>query len=62
MAALIQEAHLPVGRSAKARALVRQLLPAYCLFAGRPLKRLGPTAQIQVVTLIHVYICESVTP
>ena len=55
MAVLIQEAHLPVGRLAKARALVHQLLPAYCLFAGRPLKRLGPTAKIQVVTLVHVY-------
>ena len=55
MAVLIQEAHLPVGRLAKARDLVHRLLPAYCLFAGQRRKRIGPVAQIQVVTLVHVY-------
>ena len=55
MAVLIQEAHLPVGRLAKARDLVHRLLPAYCMFAGRRRTRLGQTAQIQVVTLVHVY-------
>ena len=55
MAVLIQEAHLPVGRLAKARDLVHRLLPAYCLFAGRRRRRLGPAAQIQVVTLVHIY-------
>ncbi len=55
MAVLIQEAHLPIGRLAKARDLVHRLLPAYCLFAGRRRERLRPAAQIQAVTLVHVY-------
>ena len=55
IAVMIQEAHLPVNRLDKARALVHRLLPAYSLFAGRP--RRGPEhpTQIQVVTLVHVY-------
>ena len=40
---------------AKARALVHRLLPAYCLFAGRPQKAPGIQKRIQVVTLVHVY-------
>ena len=52
---MIQEAHLPVNSLAKARALVHRLLPAYCLFAGRPQKAPGIQKRIQVVTLVHVY-------
>ena len=55
MAVLIQEAHLPVDRLAKARILVHRLLPAYSLFAGRPQRGPGRPTQIQVVTLVHVY-------
>ena len=55
IAVLIQEAHLPVGRLDKARALVHRLLPAYSLFAGRPRRGPGHPTQIQVVTLVHVY-------
>ena len=52
IAVLIQEAHLPVSRLDKARALVHRLLPAYSLFAGRSRRGSGQT---QVVTLVHVY-------
>jgi ribonuclease HI len=55
IAVLIQEAHLPVRRLDKARALVHRLLPAYSLFAGRPRRGPGHPTQIQVVTLVHVY-------
>ena len=55
MAVMIQEAHLPVDSLTKARALVHRLLPAYCLFAGRPKKAPGLQKRIQVVTLVHVY-------
>ena len=55
IAVLIQEAHLPVIRLDKARALVHRLLPAYSLFAGRPRRGPGHPTQIQVVTLVHVY-------
>jgi hypothetical protein len=44
-----------VNNLAKARALVHRLLPAYCLFAGRPKKAPGLQEWIQVVTLVHVY-------
>ena len=54
MAVMIQEAHLPVERLAQARTLVHRLLPAYCLFAGRPQRGPG-RPKIQVVTLVHIY-------
>ena len=55
MAVMIQEAHLPVDRLTKARTLVHRLLPAYSLFVGRPQQGPGRPTQIQVVTLVHVY-------
>ena len=55
IAVMVQEAHLPPDRLTQARALVHRLLPAYCLFAGRPQRGPGRPAQIQVVTLVHVY-------
>ena len=55
MAVMIQEAHLPADRLAKARILVHRFLPAYSLFAGRPQRGPGRPTQIQVVTLVHVY-------
>ena len=54
MAVMIQEAHLPIERLTQARTLVHRLLPAYCLFAGRPQRGPG-RPKIQVVTLVHVY-------
>jgi len=55
MAVMIQEAHLPIDRLAKARALVHRLLPAYSLFAGRLQRGPGQPTQLQVVSLVHVY-------
>ena len=57
LAVLIQEAHLPYASLPKARAMVHRLLPAYYLFAGRPQRGddSSAAAQIQVVTLVHVY-------
>jgi hypothetical protein len=51
---MIQEEHLPVDRLAK---VVHRLLPANSLFAGhgRPQRGAGRPTQIQVVTLVHVY-------
>ena len=44
-----------MDRLAKARALVHRLLPAYSLFAGRQQRGPGRPTQIQVVSLVHVY-------
>ena len=44
-----------MDRLTKARAMVHRLLPAYSLFAGRSQRGPGRPTQIQVVTLVHVY-------
>ena len=51
---MFQECHLPQSELGELRRTAHQYLPAYCVFAHRPLKSARRDTQIQVLTLIHI--------
>ena len=51
---MFQECHLPQSELGELRRTAHQYLPAYCVFAHRPLKSACRDTQIQVLTFIHI--------